>query len=642
MRKLLDKILYYQKMYDEGNPVIADDVFDDYIAALKDMEEQRGYYYPDSPLHSIPSNPIEDIEKVSHKVQPMLSLAKTKDKKELLTWMISFNSSCDCMLKLDGVSCRLTYEEGKLVRGETRGDGIVGDDITHIIRTVTNVPQIINHKGSLIVDGEIICKENDFKDFAEEYKNPRNYVAGVLHRKEDYAHSKLSFIVWDCISGIEGDSLTRILQSVDHLGFEIVPLIECGRIEMSTLELSFNKLLTLRQTEGYPIDGIVVKVDDRAKYFAKGKTAHHFKGGLAFKFYDNGNKSHLKNIEWSIGRTGQLTPVAIFDKIHIEGTDVERASLHNISIMQSVLNHPFVGQEITVIKANQIIPQIIAAAEPQGECEVYLDIPEVCPFCGEPTSRKKDTDSEYLYCDNPNCDAKLVNRLDHFAGKKGLDIKGLSKSTLEKLIDYGWVNDIRDLFTLKAYRQDWIAKPGFGLKSVDKILTAIDEASHCTLSEFIASLGIPLIGKSIGKTLANHFGSWEDFRAVVDEGDFLDFDGFGEEMNSSLKNFDYSEADYLINEEVIDLIEQPEEVIISNKIGGKSIVVTGKLHDFTRNEFKAKLESVGAKMTGSISGKTFCLVTNDKYSETAKNKKAKELGIPIYTEEQFMKEFFTT
>ena len=356
---------------------------------------------------------------------------------------------------------------------------------------------------------------------------------------------------------------------------------------------------------------------------------------MAFKFYDEEYETELLDIEWSMGRTGVLSPVAIFKPIDIDGTIVSRASLHNISIAHKILgghNFGWKEQKIWVSKRNMIIPQVEKAEEDNDLTKHYFNLPSVCPICGGNVEVRKEIDSEMLYCTNSQCDGKLVNKIDHFFGKKGLDAKGFSRATIQKIIDWGYVENISDCFRLAEHRADWIKRPGFGEKSVTSILTALDGCRNTSLNKIIAAAGIPLIGSTVSKSLAKRFKTYDEFRTATREVDFSTLDGFGYEMNSALHKFDYTELDYIVeNFLTIEVEEAETEAVLP--LEGLVFVITGKLSR-KRDDIKADIEAKGGKVTGSVSSKTSYLVCNDKNSNTGKSKDAKALGIPIITEEE--------
>lgn len=625
IHNLIDKLNVYTKFYDEGHPVISDKEWDDMYFKLQNLENFYGIYFSDSPTQNINYQVVNKLNKVKHN-HPMLSLDKTKSIDAIKSFL--GNKDFICMAKMDGLTCSLRYLDGKLVSAETRGNGIEGEDILHNALQVKNIPNKINYKEELIIDGEIICTYNDFKDFEKEYKNPRNFASGsirLLDSKESSMRN-LTFIVWDIIKGLDEDRLSNKLLKANELGFTVVPF-EVNLPEYKTIEQIME--IVKKSSSIYPIDGLVFKYDNCDEYISAGRTDHHFKGGIAYKFYDEEYETTLEDIEWTMGRTGQLTPVAIFTPIDIDGTEVSRASLHNISIMKELgLSH--YNCKISVYKANQIIPQISQIIEDNSQ-EVIV-YPSICPICGCATSIHKDNDSEVLYCDNPDCEGKILNQLDHFCGKKGLDIKGLSKATLEKLMDWGWIENEKDIFMLFTHRTEWIKKPGFGVASVDKILAAIDTASETTLDKVIAAAGIKEIGSRVAKDIAAHYDTWADFRK---ETNFLKIDGIGEVMNNNLINFVYKDIDYIVEHYLDIKSNQKEEV--NNNLEGKVFCITGKLKHFkNRTELQADIENKGGKVVSSMSSKVTHLINNDNTSTSSKNLAAQRAGIPIITEEEYL------
>ena len=624
----------YTEAYDNGCPKISDKEWDDMYFELLELENKSGLILPTSPTQSISYTVVSSLNKVEHN-HKMLSLAKTKSVADLVTFI--GNKSFVAMYKLDGLTCTLTYEDGVLVAAETRGNGIIGEDILHNARILRSIPKKIPHKEKIVIDGEIICTYDDFAYFAHEYSNPRNFAAGSIRLLDsaECAKRKLTFVAWEVITPMysEDDIEYRLSQKLDYIsdfGFITVPYKTGAGLVFGETEYQ----LLVDEVQGtksmFPIDGVVFKFDDCAYGRSLGETSHHFKNAIAYKFYDEQFVSNLLDIQWTMGRTGALTPVAIFKPIDMDGSIVERASLHNVSIMREIFNGtPFVGQEVSVFKANMIIPQISEAADTEHETEFYatkkmLDMPTVCPVCGGNVIEQANGDSVFLVCINPACNGKLINRLDHFCGKKGLDIKGLSKATLEKLIDWGWVLSISDLFKVKDYRLEWIQKPGFGQKSVDKILSAISTSAQCDQAHFISSLGIPLIGATVSKELIKHFETYQDLRNAVKDGfEFYTLPNFGAEMHKSLHSFNWDEADSMVQDQMIqfNIPKEEAEVETSNKnLAGKVFVITGKVTHFkNRDALKAKIESLGGKVTGSISKKTDYLINNDKNSTSTKN-----------------------
>lgn len=632
------------KAYDEGNPLISDKEWDDLYFKLEELEKKTGLILSNSPTQTITYDVVNNLQKKVHN-HKMLSLEKTKSAEDVLQF--ARQREVLVMCKLDGLTCSLTYEDGELVAAETRGNGLVGEDILHNARVLSSIPKTIPYQHELIIDGEIICRYEDFKEFEGTYSNPRNFASGSIRLldSKECSKRKLTFVAWDVISPMYDDSgeilyLADKLKTLKLMSFSIVPFIRTTFKNTEEVEAFISDVKWMSEKTSCPIDGAVFKFNDCDYGRSLGETEHHFKNALAYKFYDDVYPTKLLDIEWTMGRLGTLTPVAIFDPINIDGSIVNRASLHNISIMNSIFGEagPYYLQEVNVYKANMIIPQI-ASADLTESTNTHFSIPSKCPICGGETKVVVDIDTAVLHCSNSQCVGKLINRLDHFCGKKGLDIKGISKATLEKLIEWGWVESIADIFDLDQYKNDWVKKPGFGVKSVEKILNSIQEGRNCNLSQFIAALGIPLIGATAAKELEKHFKDWESFiNAVEGRYTFYCLSGFGAEMHSSLIRFNYDEAIYMVkNFIVFDLIT---EVETSNELNGKVFVITGKVNRFkNRDELKSKIEALGGKVTGSVSKNTHYLINNDVNSTSSKNNTAKSLGIPILSEDDFIETF---
>ena len=639
MQELINKLNYHTKLYDEGKPAISDSEWDTMYFELQDMERATGIYLPDSPTQKVIYQVVNELKRVKHN-HPMLSLAKTKSIDEMNAFID--NKDFITMLKMDGLTCSLGYKNGRLISAETRGNGIEGEDILHNIMAVKNVPKRLPQNIDLTIDGEIICTYDDFDKFSNEYANPRNFAAGsirLLSSKES-ATRNLKFVAWDIINDTDTNTLSHKLTDLLELGFEVVPF--------NIMYTAFNEEVIewfkkAAEENNYPIDGLVVKYNKVSEYEACGRTDHHFKGGMAFKFKDEEYETWLNNIEWTMGRTGVLTPVAIFEPVDTGDSIIERASLHNISIMKQTLGTPYQGQTITVCKMNDIIPQVTS-----GSCEISkadiegleFIIPTECPICGGRLEVVCEVDTEVLMCANEMCEGKLVNRLDHFCGKKGLDIKGLSKATLGKLVDWGWVKEPADLFTLVNYTKEWIQKPGFGSKSVENIMVAIETSRIPELSSFICALGIPHVGKTLSAELVKHFDSYEEFKQAAQTGwDFTQIEGVGYEKASAIWNFDFAEADRV---DAFMLGYENDDPAIANNLEGESICITGRLTQHkNRDELVKRITDRGGKVVSGVSKNTTWLINNDVNSTSSKNVTAQRLGIPIITEEEFINQFLS-
>lgn len=635
------------KAYDEGEPIMSDKEWDNLFFELTEMETVEGVQTINSPTQIISYEVVNELEKIKHE-HPMLSLPKTKSVDELKAFVGDHDFIL--MSKLDGLTCSLTYENGELIRAETRGDGLIGENILHNAKIIKNIPQHIDYLDRLVVDGEIICKYNDFEEFSNEYKNPRNFAAGSIRLldSEECAKRNLSFIVWDVIEGFGPDFLHERLDLAETYGFETVYYYLPK--EKKDLYRGLDNTEEISNEFNLPIDGVVIKYESKKLRDSLPFTGHHLGGAIAFKFYNEEYPTNLLDIEWTMGRTGILTPVAVFEPIEIDGSIVERASLHNLTIMKEILGTetPTVGDIVYVYKSNEIIPQISRMEFHPIATEV-IELPTKCPLCGESVVRQESdsSDTVNLVCPNPNCPGKLINRIDHYCGKKGLDIKGLSKKTLEKLIDWGWINKLSDIYFLNEHRKDWITKSGFGPTSVDKILNSIKENSeNISLESYISSLGIPLIGRSVSKELVKHIDSWADFRKKIDDKfDFSTYDNIGENKLNFIYNFNYDEADSIVEKGFVKFAAPVKEELQNQTIQtleNQNIVITGSLELYkNRAELTDVIIKHGGKVSNSVSKNTTILINNNIASTSSKNQRAKELKIPILTEKDFSQKYLT-
>lgn len=649
MENLIEELNAATRAYDESKPYMSDQEWDEKYFELLSLEKRFGVAYENSPTQTINFQVVSELKKIQHN-HPMLSLAKTKSVEEVERFL--GKRSYVAMCKMDGLTCSLRYYNGKLVSAETRGNGEVGEDILHNALVIPSIPKYISYKDELIVDGEIICCLDTFtNNFADTYRNARNFAAGSIRLLDSQeCHSRdLTFVAWEVIKGFDEETeLFWKLNQLAQLDFTVVPhFVNYFSIDKATIsvEWDIDKLKKEAEMHAYPIDGLVFKFNDIAYGRSLGSTGHHFKNAIAYKFYDETYETRIIDIEWTMGRTGILTPVAIFEPIDMDGSTVERASLHNLGILRQIFGvvGAFRGQKVEVFKANMIIPQIARAYMPDFKLDENSMIrnPKVCPICGGDVTYSRNDASEFLHCADPDCPGKLINRLDHFCGKKGLDIKGLSKATLDKLIEWDWVNNYTRLFFLHEFRADWMKKPGFGLRSVDKILASIKEASNCELHQFLCAIGIPLIGSTASKQLAQTFETYEKFReAIGNDFKFFTLPNFGVEMHNAIVKFDYREADGMVKENIITFKTPAIQEQSGANLQGVTFVITGKVTKFkNRDELKAKIESLGGKVTGSVSKNTNFLINNDNKSTSAKNVGAQKLGVPIITEDEFIEKF---
>ena len=641
MRRIICMLNDATEHYDAGDPQMSDIKWDFWYYKLRQMEHETGKVFPDSPTRKIHYKAVNQLEKVRHN-HLMLSLDKTKNSADIKKFLGDENYIC--MGKMDGLTLSLTYKNGSLISAETRGDGVEGEQVRHNALAIWNIPKSIRGLDELVVDGEIICTYDDFERFKDEYKNPRNFASGSIRLLDanECRRRKLTFVAWDVIKGLEDcETLTAKLQKLSKLGFTVVPSVTDTNYYKKPVETIAEEVFDMCKKASYPVDGLVFKFDDCKFYNAQGRTDHHFKGGIAFKRYDEEVITTLRDVEWQLGRSGILTPVAIFDEVELGGTTVSRASLHNISVMDSLYpDFWYDGLKITVFKANEIIPQLSAVymdgyLPPNNK---KLSPPRLCPYCGKPTTLKDNNGVKTLYCLNADCGDKIIAQIEHFCSKKGMDIRGLSTATLQKLYEANWINNIEDIFNLSTHKEEWALIKGFGEKSVEKILAAIDASRTCTLETFITALGIPLIGRTVAKEIVKKFPTYQEFRVAIDEKfDFSSLPTFAEAKTQSLLTFDYGVADRVYNYLTIDFEEKPE---VTHQLDGFVVVITGKLKLFkNRAELKAAIENAGGKVTNSVTRKVTYLINNDSTSTTAKNKKAQELGIYIITEEDFAKKF---
>lgn len=628
--------------YNTGKPIMTDEQFDARLEDLRQLEEETGFVLANSPTHNVGAKVLTELNEITHS-HPMLSLEKCHTVDELIKF--ANNKELIASIKLDGLTCSLTYKDGALVSAETRGNGYVGSDITEHVKQFKNVPLKINKEGTYIVDGEAIITDEDFAEVNKngEFKNSRNLASGTLSVLDTslVAKRKLRFLAWDIIEG-GGNSLKANLNEAKELGFDVVPFWYATNLNPKNLQSNIDYVFDYAKDEGLPCDGIVFKFNDIEYGKSLGATSHHFKNGIAYKAKDDVYETKLVDIDWTVGKTGVITPTAVFKPVEIENTIVERASCHNISILTSLDLHK--GDIIEVKKCNQIIPQIhrnVSSDERTalGREKDHVFIPSICPICGGDTEIKQDNDSKVLICTNDNCKGKLLGKLTHFVSKNAINVDGLSESTLEKFIELGWLNSFEDIFTLKDHFSEIVELDGFGETSVKKLLDAIETSRTTTLDRFIYALSIPLIGRSASKTIAKHWGDIDEF--LVDFEHLYDYtvlNDFGNSMSESLNEYakKYSE-DVIMLSALFDFI-YPEESINGNTLKDKVFVITGSLNHFAnRDEAKEKIEAAGGKVSGSVSTKTSYLVNNDITSTSGKNKKAKELNIPIIDEEELIR-----
>lgn len=630
--------------YNTGQPIMSDAEFDNKLEELRQWEDETGIVLSNSPTQNVGAVVLDNIKEVIHKT-PMLSLEKCHSVEEIVKF--ANNHNLVASVKLDGLTVRLTYKDGNLVLAESRGNGIIGSDVTEHVKQFTNVPLHINKEGTYIIDGEALIKLDDFTEINtnREYKNSRNLAAGTLSSLDTsiVKDRKLSWYAWEVVEGDSDNSFYKRLLNAQNLGFDVVPCYNITINEFNQLQIHIDNFINIAEKENLPQDGVVFKFDDIAYGKSLGNTSHHFRNGIAYKVFNDSVETELVDVEWTMGKTGSLCPTAVFKPVEIEQTIVERASLHNISVMKQILGNPWIGQHIGVFKANLIIPQIRWAEQNNEYKKTHIHVPDKCPICGNLTNIIKDNDSEVLYCTNENCQGRLLGKLTHAASKSALNIDGLSESTIEKFINLGWLNSIKDIYYLSAHENEMKTMDGFGKKSVEKLLVSIEKSRNTSLGRFLYALSIPLLGKSASAIIADSLNyEFEDFMkvmAMTGAKYFENISGVGNALIKSLDNyFDKHCTDILILSKEFTF-ETPKSVMEETKhnLDGKTFVITGSLEYYpNRDALKTVIESYGGKVLGSITTKVSYLINNNIDSTSSKNQKAKSLRIPIITEEDFI------
>ena len=625
--------------YQEAREILSNYEYDALYDELAALEKETGTVLAGSPTAHVGYEVLSELPKERHE-SPMLSLDKTKDRDALAAWIGEHRTLLSW--KLDGLTIVLTYRNGGLFKAVTRGNGEVGEVITNNARVFKNVPLRIPFQGELVLRGEAVIGYHEFERINEEipeadakYKNPRNLCSGSVRQlnNEITAKRNVHFFAFALVRA-EGmdfeNSREKQFLWLKEQGFDVV---EYKVVTGATLSENMDWFAEHIEKNEYPSDGLVALYDDIAYGESLGRTAKFPRNSMAFKWADEIRETTLKEIEWSPSRTGLINPVAIFEPVELEGTTVSRASVHNISIMRGL--ELGVGDTIEVYKANMIIPQIAENKTRSG----VRDIPEVCPVCGGVTEIRKTNDVESLYCTNPECQAKKIKSFTLFVSRDALNIEGLSEASLEKFIGRGFIHEFADIFKLSAHKAEIVEMEGFGEKSYENLMTGIERARTTTLARVIYSLGIPNIGLSGAKLICRQFEDEVEQVLAADEEALAAIDGIGAVIAGSF-------AEYFRDAEKRERFERllsrltlvKEEVSGEQDLKGKVFVVTGSLTHFAnRNELKDQIEKRGGKVTGSVTGKTDYLINHDTTSSSSKNKKAKELGIPIISEEDFLK-----
>ena len=613
----------YDKLYDE----------------LLELEKETNVVLSNSPTQNVGYEIAGELPKKAHE-SPMLSLDKTKSVEDLREWL--GDNKALLSWKMDGLTIVLTYRDGELAEAVTRGNGTIGEVITNNAKNFQNIPLKIEFKGELILRGEAIIKYSDFKrindaieDATAKYKNPRNLCSGSV-RQLNPAITKSRMVYCNIFNVVKADgvdfenSKAKQFEWAKNEGFDVV---EYKFTDSKSIADDIAEFESKIESNDIPSDGLVLLLDDIALGERLGSTSKFPRNAMAFKWSDERQVTKLKYIEWSPSRTGLINPVAVFEPVELEGTTVSRASLHNVSIFEDLMLG--VGDEISVFKANMIIPQVYENLTKSNTEKV----PDTCPACGSHASIKQDNESKVLLCTNPDCQIKHIKQYALMASRDALNIDGLSESTLEKFLSKGFIKNDSDIFKLDRYKDEIVNMDGFGKRSYEKLMAALEEAKHTNVARFLYSLGINGIGSANAKMIAKYFDNDIDKIITAGKDELLEIEGIGEVLANSIVDF-FKDSKNIENVKSLRevLIFEAEESAGSDSFAGKVFVITGSLEHFTnRNELKELIEKNGGKVSGSVSSKTNFLINNDTASNSSKNKKAKELGVEIISEEDFLK-----
>ena len=629
--------------YQESREIMSNFEYDKLYDELVSLEKETGIVFANSPTQNVGYEVVSALPK-ERREKPMLSLNKTKSVEELADWLGGQTGLLSW--KMDGLTIVLTYQNGTLVKAVTRGNGEIGEVITANAKAFVNVPLNISYQGELILRGEAIIRYSDFEKINEQiedvdakYKNPRNLCSGSVRQlnSEITAQRQVHFYAFSLVKadGIDfKNSRKEQFEWLKTQGFEVVEYHEVTKETLPETVKMYSEAIAENDT---PSDGLVLLYDDIAYGQSLGRTAKFPRDSIAFKWADEIQETKLLYIEWSASRTGLINPVAVFEPVELEGTTVSRASVHNISIMEAL--ELGAGDRITVYKANMIIPQIADNLTRSG----VRDIPEACPVCGGQTEVRQLNDVKSLYCTNPDCQAKKIKSFTLFTSRDALNIAGLSEATLEKFIGVGMIHEYADIFHLDRHQEEIVEMDGFGQKSYDNLIAAAEKASHTTLPRMVYGLGVAGIGLANAKMICRHFkNDFEAMRhATVEE--LVEIDGIGEVLAQAWTAF-FSDGknnaivDHLLAELTFEAGDEESSEGADEAFAGMNFVITGSLEQFkNRKELQELIERRGGKVTGSVTSKTNYLINNDVASSSSKNKKARELGVPILSEEEFLK-----
>ncbi len=640
IKELVKELNRARRTYEqEDREIMSNFEYDRLYDQLKALEEETGIVLASSPTVNVGYDVVSQLPKEEHP-SPMLSLDKTKDPQDLKAWLGDKEGLLSW--KLDGLTVVLTYDDGSLSKAVTRGNGTIGEVITANARTFENLPLSIPFKGHLVLRGEAVIRYSDFEringtipEAEAKYKNPRNLCSGSVRQLDSSitAGRSVRFCAFALVNagdaGDMADTREEQLKWLADQGFETVAY---RRVNRDNVEDTVKWFAERIADNDIPSDGLVLTYDDIEYGRSLGTTAKFPRDSIAFKWEDELMTTRLLYIEWSASRTGQINPIAVFEPVELEGTTVSRASVHNVSILKELKLGE--GDEITVYKANMIIPQI---AENLTKSDT-VKIPDVCPVCGNRTVLRQDEQAQVLFCPNEKCLAKQIKSLTHFVSRNAMDIEGISEATIEKFVDLGYIGQLADIFRISKYRDRIVEMEGFGEKSYKKLIDSVEKARKTSPARFLYSLGISGIGAANAKLIAKAAGGdWDRMQNLTVE-ELTSIEGIGQVMAENYTAFfsdpeNTDKVGQLLNE-----IEfETEQAEVSDQLAGKTFVITGSLNHFdNRDALKEYIESLGGKTSGSVSGKTSYLINNDINSGSSKNKKAKELGVEIITEETFM------
>ena len=641
MKELIDILNRASAVYYQGkDEIMSNFEYDKLYDELVSLEKESGLVLAGSPTQKVGYEILSELPKQTHP-SPMLSLDKTKQVNELESWLGDKEGLLSW--KMDGLTVVLTYENGQLLNAVTRGNGVVGEVITNNAKVFKKLPISIPFKGHIVLRGEAVITYSEFEKInaslseEEQYKNPRNLCSGSVRQLNNEITAKRNVELYAfTLVEAEGvdfeNSQKNKMEFMRKQGFQVVEYKLVTRENIAeTVEWFSDKV----KTNDFPSDGLVLLYDDIEYGDSLGSTAKFPRNAIAFKWADEVAKTRLLEMEWSASRTGLINPVAIFEPVELEGTTVSRASVHNISIVRELKLG--IGDEIEVYKANMIIPQI---AKNLTESD-SLEIPDKCPVCGEKTVIHKENDVEVLFCENPDCLAKKIKSISLFVSRDAMNIDGMSEATIEKFIARGFLHELADLFKLERYKDEIISMEGFGEKSYEKLIKAADAAKVTTTAKFIYSLGISGIGLSNAKMICKAFDNDFDKIRKVSREEIIEIDGVGEVLADSFVRFFEKENNNHVVDDLLKIIKiEDSESSVQNDMEGMNFVITGSVNHFSnRGAVKELVESRGGKVTGSVTSKTKYLINNDSTSNSSKNKKAKELGVQIITEDEFIDMF---